>query len=368
MTIIHDSIYGDITVSDKALQIIDHPYFDRTHYIYQTGTAYKVYPSATHTRKIHMIGTYSVTRKLLDHLSETTPINDHMKELIAIGGLCHDIGHGPGSHVFDKHVVPKLCQDGFITKDHEWVTHEERSCILFAEMARELGTFSEEDIKFVCNVIEPPDTSKAWEFSVVNNKSHGIDTDKLDYIVRDNHMFGFKLDIDVDRIVKNSRIVNGQWSFASPIHDELLNVIFVRYRQHRTLNKKQIVKFDLAYCDMMTESNDLYLEIARMFKERDTKAFAKLTDAYVLNFSTPELIDKYNRRDTYTLVSSSGSSSGDDSIWLDISICKEDKCTLAYVPFYDPDTKQPCTVNTCPLDVALPSSEKLCYSVMKKEG
>ena len=108
---IHDPIYGDIILSEWAIKIIDHPYFNRTQNIYQTGTAYKVFPSATHTRKAHMIGTYAITHKLLSHLQESVDISDRKKELIAIGALCHDIGHGPGSHGFDKHVIKQLIKD-----------------------------------------------------------------------------------------------------------------------------------------------------------------------------------------------------------------------------------------------------------------
>ena len=52
MSLIHDPIHGDIKVSAIAKKIIDHPYFDRAHYIYQTGIAYRIYPSATHSRKV----------------------------------------------------------------------------------------------------------------------------------------------------------------------------------------------------------------------------------------------------------------------------------------------------------------------------
>ena len=83
---IHEPIHGEIKLSELALKIIDHPYYDRTHYIYQTGTAYKVFPSATHSRKVHMIGTYGMTKNLLDNLSQTHRIDEHTKELIAIGG------------------------------------------------------------------------------------------------------------------------------------------------------------------------------------------------------------------------------------------------------------------------------------------
>ena len=368
MSIIHDPIYGDISLSNIALKILDHPIFDRTQYIYQTGNAYRVYPSATHTRKIHLIGTYALTQRLLTHLSRNYHITNRMKELISIGGLCHDIGHGPGSHVFDKHVIPKMVAHNSISMCHPWSTHEKRSCVLFREMAKDLKCFSEEEIQFVCNVIEPSPDLCSWEYSIVNNNQHGIDTDKLDYIVRDNYMFGLRLDIDVDRIVKNSCIINNEWSFSKYIHDELLNVIFVRYRQHRLLNTAQIVKFDLAYCDLMTLSKQLYRHITEMFINQDVHAFVHLTDSYVLHHGHSHLLCQYKNRNTYKLISKEHTSVPlNNDLNLAIQICKEDKCTLAYVPFYDPNTLEKCEVRTCPLDVALPSCENIIYDVKKKQ-
>ena len=163
-------------------------------------------------------------QKLLDNLSQTHRIDEHTKELIAIGGLCHDIGHGPGSHVFDKHIVPKLIEDGVIDKDHTWVTHEQRSIFILKEIAKQIN-ISEQDTEFICNVIEPPENNKDWRFSIVNNKKHGIDTDKLDYILRDNYMLGLKLNIDIDKIIKHSKIIDGEWSFERRIYNHYSRTI-----------------------------------------------------------------------------------------------------------------------------------------------
>jgi len=45
--------------------------------------------------------------------------------------------------------------------------------------------------------------------NVVNNTINGIDTDKLDYIVRDNRAFGLHLNIDVNRIILNMKVLEG---------------------------------------------------------------------------------------------------------------------------------------------------------------
>lgn len=31
-----------------------------------------------------------------------------IKQIVTISGLCHDIGHGPYSHLFDRTILPQL--------------------------------------------------------------------------------------------------------------------------------------------------------------------------------------------------------------------------------------------------------------------
>lgn len=371
MEMIHDPIHGDIIISDLAIKIIDHPYFNRSQHIYQTGTAYKVFPSATHTRKAHMIGTYGITHKLLTHLQEGFDISDRKKELISIGALCHDIGHGPGSHGFDKHVIRKMISDKIIDKDNSMITHEERSCSIFYEIAKTIFVeeLSDDDVEFIMNVIDPPDNlMNDWEYTIVNNRINGMDTDKLDYIVRDNYIFGLKLVIDIDKIIQNSKIIDNKWCFARNIHDELLNVIFNRYRFHRILNQASIVKFDLSFRDIVVNSPNLYKEVCDIFKTENIKDFVKLTDDYILQKGNPKLVKQFQDRNNYILIDSGLSSKpkqNEEVVNLSITICKHSNNPMREMQFY---TKKGviCDINDSPLDAALPANEKIRYIFRKQ--
>jgi hypothetical protein len=372
MTIIHDPIHGEIELSEMAMQIIDHPYFERTNYIYQTGTAYRVYPSATHTRKMHMIGTYSITRKLLENLSKTYPINEHTIELISIGALCHDLGHGPGSHVFDKHVVSKMVRDGCIDEEHPWIEHEKRSIYLFSEIVKDLKLpLTTEDVKFVNNVIEPQKGDKRWQFSIVNNNQHGIDTDKLDYILRDSYMMGLKVTINADALIKSSRILNEQWSFDSNISDVLREVVYVRYRIHRLLNESNVVKFDLSWRDVMTHGT-MYEYLTEIFVNLDYEGFCNLTDGYIIHNGDSCLVKKFNERHTYEPISTTTDrhkhivikDEGDfsvENLKLTIKVCKTEGDCLAYIPFYDHKTGKQCVIPKTTVDSAYPSHEYIVH-------
>tara|TARA_Y100000389_G_scaffold45055_1_gene39834 strand:+ start:1468 stop:2568 length:1101 start_codon:yes stop_codon:yes gene_type:complete len=302
---VHDPIHGEIQLSDLAVQIIDHPYFERLHYILQLGTAYRLFPSATHTRKSHSIGTYGLTKKLLKNLSYNYDIDEKTQELICIGALCHDIGHCTGSHLFDKHIIPKMVESKKISEDHPWIRHEKRSVDIFKEIAESM-TLKREDIDFICNVIDPPSNSERWEFTIVNNKVHGIDTDKLDYILRDNYIIGLKLNIDINKILTQSRIIQNKWAFSERIHDELYNIYFVRYRLYRYIyNHSKVVSFDMMFRDIILYSTDIFEGLVDCFKTKKIKNLCKYTDSFILNNGSFISIERFQRRNTYSLSDSS---------------------------------------------------------------
>tara|TARA_Y100000389_G_scaffold125559_2_gene122940 strand:- start:2136 stop:3236 length:1101 start_codon:yes stop_codon:yes gene_type:complete len=362
-TIIHEPIHGDIIISDIARKIIDHPYFYRCQHIYQTGNAYKVFPSATHTRHVHMIGTYAITHKLLAKLQQFTYIDEDIKELIAIGALCHDIGHGPGSHAFDKHVIQHFIDKNIIDHTHPWITHEQRSIAMMRKIGNDIG-LTENQIDFVSQVIDPDDSNKnKWMFSIVNNKKHGIDTDKLDYIVRDNYIFGLKLSIDIDTIINNSKIINNEWAFASSIHDELLNIIFTRYRFHRLLNQSQIVKFDISFRDIIINTPHIFDFIISTFNSLNLDDFSKLNDFYVFQHGNIDFINKFHDRMNYTLVNKKENFV--EEVCLDIKICKQNHNPMGNILFYDIKTNHACPIYDSPLDASLPSNELITYYFKK---
>lgn len=58
-------------------------------------------------------------------------INDRDEQCVSIAGLCHDLGHGPFSHLFDGPFLSKIFQG-----KHDW-THEKASSMLFEQILEE---------------------------------------------------------------------------------------------------------------------------------------------------------------------------------------------------------------------------------------
>src|SRR3990167_2806023 len=92
--IIKDEIYGTIKCSKLEEKIIDSEEFQRLHRIKQMAFTYLVYPSATHTRFEHCLG----TMHLASTIAERMGIEGERLEKIRLFALVHDIGHVAFSH------------------------------------------------------------------------------------------------------------------------------------------------------------------------------------------------------------------------------------------------------------------------------
>ena len=99
----------DVPLTDEEIDCIDTPEFQRLHGIKQLGTAYKVYPSAVHTRFEHSLGTLSMAQALVEMVNRN-PLNkdegahvitEDQRRLIRLAALLHDIPHVPFGHTLE---------------------------------------------------------------------------------------------------------------------------------------------------------------------------------------------------------------------------------------------------------------------------
>jgi len=273
MKIIHCSVWGDIELSDLAMAIIDTPAFQRLHYIKQTGFAYKVFPTATSSRFEHSVGVYHITRLFMDEISKKQPEvspGPRTQELVCLAGLVHDLGHGPFSHLFDEFLRKTI---GAVP----WSEHEHRGVALFRHLVSQNNIpLSEEEVGFITDRVHDP-PHEHWYDTLVCNPHSSLDTDKMDYVVRDSLHFGMKFNTDITRILRNARVIDNQVCFCDRVQDEIALFFQIRDRMHRTIYRHPKIRYFESY--LLHFLQVFPEEIGDMVVREDAGAFLELTDA-----------------------------------------------------------------------------------------
>jgi HD superfamily phosphohydrolase len=216
-----DAIYDEyIELTPLAKAIIDTPIYQYMRYIKQLAFIYLLYINANHTRFEHQVGTYYITKKWLAHIRKLYPncITDELTEWIAIGGLCHDLGHGPFSHTFDEITDTK---------------HEARSIQAFKYLVKTYKIpISDKGVEFIEHVIDGKfmDGYPAWYFELVCNKKNNLDSDKFDYLRRDMFYCNIGRKPPVNRIISFSRInAEGHICFLKTAEVDIETLYMDRY-------------------------------------------------------------------------------------------------------------------------------------------
>lgn len=190
--IINDPVLGFVQIPDTlTYDLISHRYFQRLRHISQMGMSFFVYPGAVHTRFNHTIGCLYLMQQALQVLADKgVEITDREKQSACIAILLHDIGHGPFSHVLERHIVSGL--------GHEDLT------ILFMESLDEEYDGLIRDAMRIFKDTYP----KRFLHQLVSGQ---IDMDRLDYLNRDSFHSGvLEGTVGADRIIKMLNVKDDQ--------------------------------------------------------------------------------------------------------------------------------------------------------------
>nr|KAF6423692.1 SAM and HD domain containing deoxynucleoside triphosphate triphosphohydrolase 1 [Rousettus aegyptiacus] len=341
--VINDPIHGHIEFHPLLIRIIDTPQFQRLRYIKQLGSAYYVFPGASHNRFEHSLGVAHLAGCLVRALSERQPelqLNERDILCVQIAGLCHDLGHGPFSHMFDGRFIPLARQNV------QW-THEQGSVDMFEHLINsnglrtvmeQYGLIPEEDICFIKEQIkgplESPSKDDSWPYKgrpeeksflyeIVANKRNGIDVDKWDYFARDCHHLGIQNNFDYKRFIMFARVCKVETKMHICSREKeagnLYDMFHTRSSLHRRAYQHKVGNIiDTMITDAFLKA-DPYIEIIGAGGKKyristaidDMEAFTKLTDNIFLEilYSTDpkleaarKILEKIEHRNLYKYV------------------------------------------------------------------
>ncbi|XP_038142251.1 deoxynucleoside triphosphate triphosphohydrolase SAMHD1-like [Cyprinodon tularosa] len=325
--VFNDPIHGHVELHPLLIKIIDTPQFQRLRNIKQLGGTYYVFPGASHNRFEHSIGVGYLAGRLAQALNDRQPellISRRDILCVEIAGLCHDLGHGPFSHMFDGMFIPKA-RPGLNWK------HEAASLKMFDYLVEdnglkpvmeEHGLVLPEDLDFIKEQIAGPMESslargekwpykgrtkdKSFLYEIVANKRNGIDVDKWDYFARDCYHLGIQNNFDYQRFLKFARVieVDGQKHICT--RDKEVGNLYDMFHTRNCLHRRAYQhKVGNVIETMITEAflkADPHIKIAgsqgKIFTLStaidDMVAYTKLTDnvfEQILNSSSPELAE-----------------------------------------------------------------------------
>jgi len=220
--VVHDGLWGTISLSPAEMAFIDTPLVQRLRSIAQTGPSYFVYPSTRHSRFEHSLGVMLQVQRLADALwqddSGKKLLNKEDVAQMRFGALFHDVGHGPFSHtseaIYGTHSALKALREdvyGNFGSPHEILSRliiESNSFKHFADKVAEKACIPKLEIELIARAItgeQPRSPEKKFVSELLNGP---FDADKLDYFFRDSHFSGIPLAVDVERLLRTVRIVS----------------------------------------------------------------------------------------------------------------------------------------------------------------
>jgi HD superfamily phosphohydrolase len=245
--IVQDTVWGRVQLPPWLWVLVDTPTVQRLRFLRQTGWLNLLFPCAEHSRFPHSLGVAHVAGNLLKCLADAQPelaITPAEAATVVVAALCHDLGHGPFSHSFEKFMTAvgrPWCHE---TQTVTMVRHMVASSPAVAAVLEAQGV----DVHAVCEMVmgSPEHAPEGWHwrgppagrqflYQVVSNAVCGVDVDRIDYLNRDFQATGVACAAppDAARTLAMARVVGGDLAWPVSEAATVGQVFRARQELHR---------------------------------------------------------------------------------------------------------------------------------------
>lgn len=231
---IQASPFGAVAFTPRVAALLDVTHLRQLGAFTQLGLLSLVYPTATHTRLEHALGTFAVVCQYLRALYHD-PVNPLFKQIMSeqdlraalLAALLHDIGHYPLAHDLEEGDSLSFSHEARTLKLLEKPSRLREICERQEESQVSAGdgasqSVEEEDeapgwavpVERVMGILSANPNPRKLRGSLKEGILHSIidgpiDADKVDYLTRDSSRLhlSFGRGIDYDRLVRTLTIV-----------------------------------------------------------------------------------------------------------------------------------------------------------------
>jgi HD superfamily phosphohydrolase len=210
---VRDPVHGIIELNRPEVAVLDSAVYQRLRAIKQLGFSEFSFPGATHNRYIHSLGVAHVASMVFDNVFKdftftSAAARRRFRQMVRLGALLHDIGHGPLSHTTEQVMPPvkDLNIEAYKNNPHfPWdrqANHEDYTIkfVTDSSLTEILKTqFPDFTPLHIAGLIDKslvvdPDFYKDgdWDLRVVMSQivSSELDADRMDYLERDAYFCG----------------------------------------------------------------------------------------------------------------------------------------------------------------------------------
>eukprot|EP00891_Asterochloris_glomerata_P001740 jgi/Astpho2/1740/e_gw1.00032.48.1_t len=281
---------------------MDTPQFQRLRDLHQLGPTSFVFPGATHTRFDHSLGVAFKAWEIADQIWRTQHAELGVErvdcKIVELAGLCHDLGHGPFSHSFDRGL---LAAKGIT----DW-SHEEMSCLILDTIIDDAhideSLLSEAEVKAVKRLITDAShpsgsgangcvpggsSGKRFLFDIVANERNSIDVDKVDYLQRDSLYCNVKVSCHFSRLTQFTKVIDDEICFKWSEYENCFQLFQSRAQMHRSVYTHRKAKaVELMLVDALLAA-DRVLHLSERIT--DPRKFVRLDDTLLRSIENYEL-------------------------------------------------------------------------------
>lgn len=264
---------GGVPGRAAETDLLDNRWLQRLRRIHQLQSAWWVFATAEHSRFQHSMGSMHLAGEWARHLYPTlskvhpdVPSIGVVEETLRLGGLLHDVGHGPFGHFFDENYLAAWGLDHEVVGRH-LIERELGDLIasIAASPNEDFGPGERLDPRWVSFLIsqeplegfEPPPWLTAMRSLLVGPYS----ADNMDYVPRDAYICGVATGpVDVARIMHYSFVSK----FGLTLHAHGAEALFMflnarLYLYHQVYFHRTVRRIDLQLREIFRPTIDLLL-------------------------------------------------------------------------------------------------------------